>query len=106
MDVLYSSNPGRLQHERRLEHRPHVAFNPQLLQFDMTARRSGGASRCSMSSETWPIINQMLYPAMIVQSGQQVYGGNPAHQYLCYPGGRALPDSQHPNRDGLLRGAD
>jgi hypothetical protein len=40
----------------------------------------------------------MLYPAMIVQSGQQVYGGNPSDQYLCYPGVVPCSDSANPNR--------
>ena len=48
--------------------------------------------------QTWPIVNQMLYPAMIVQSGDQVYGGNPADQYLCYPGAVPCTDSTNPNR--------
>ena len=48
--------------------------------------------------QTWPIVNQMLYPAMIVQSGNQVYGGNPADQYLCYPGAVPCADSANPNR--------
>ena len=48
--------------------------------------------------KTWPIVNQMLYPAMIVQPGDQVYGGNPAHQYLWYPGAVPCTDSSNPNR--------
>jgi hypothetical protein len=47
---------------------------------------------------TWPIINQVLYPAMIVQSGEQVYGGTPTDQYLCYPGVVPCADSTSPNR--------
>ena len=48
--------------------------------------------------QTWPIVNQLLYPAMIVQPGNQVYGGNPADQYLCYPGVVPCTDSTNPNR--------
>ena len=43
----------------------------------MTADVPAGQSVLNVV-QTWPIINQMLYPAMIVQSGDQVYGGNPA----------------------------
>ena len=40
----------------------------------------------------------MLFPVMIVQPGDQVYGGNPAHQYLWYPGAVPCTDSANPNR--------
>ena len=60
-------------------------FDPKLLQFDLTTNVPAGQSVLDII-KTWPIINQMLYSAMIVQPGDQVYGGNPAHQYLGIPG--------------------
>ena len=97
MDVLYSSNPADYSTSSGSSTVRTSLFNPQLLQFDMSAGVPAGQSMLDVI-QTWPIINQMLYPAMIVQSGQQVYGGNPSDQYLCYPGVVPCSDSQYPNR--------
>ena len=70
-------------------------FDRKYLQFDLTTGVSAGGSVLD-AIKTWPIINQMLYPAMIVQPGDQVYGGNPAHEYLCYPGAVPCTDSAIP----------
>jgi hypothetical protein len=95
MDVLYSSQasdysngPSTVRTE---------LFDPKLLQFDLTTNVPAGQSVLNVV-QNWPIINQMLYSAMIVQSGDQVYGGNPAHQYLWYPGAIPCTDSTNPNR--------
>ena len=102
MDVLYSNSPTDYSSGSGTSSVRTSLFNPQLLQFDMTAGVPQGQSVLSVV-QTWPIINQMLYPAMIVQSGNQVYGGN----YRSVPllsGGRALHGQHRPEPDGLLRG--
>ena len=97
MDVLYGSNPGDYSSSGGSSTVRAALFDPQLLQFDMTAGVPTGQSMLDVV-QTWPIVNQMLYPAMIVQSGDQVYGGNAADQYLCYPGVVPCTDSTGPNR--------
>ncbi len=97
MDVLYSNNPSDYSTSSGSSTVRTALFNPQLLQFDMTANVPSGQSMLDVI-QTWPIINQMLYPAMIVQSGDQVYGGNAADQYLCYPGVVPCTDSTGANR--------
>ncbi len=96
-DVLYSNNPSDYSISGGSSTVRTSLFNPQLLQFDMTAGVQQGQSVLDVI-QTWPIINQMLYPAMIVQSGNQVYGGNLSDQYLCYPGAVPCADSTKPNR--------
>ena len=97
MDVLYSNNPSDYSSSGGSSTVRTSLFNPQLLQFDMTAGVPAGQSVLDVV-QTWPIVNQMLYPAMIVQSGEQVYGGNAADLYLCYPGVVPCTDSTNPNR--------
>jgi len=97
MDVLYSNNPSDYSISGGTSTVRTSLFNPQLLQFDMTAGVSAGQSVLDVV-KTWPIVNQMLFPAMIVQPGNQVYGGNPADQYLCYPGVVPCTDSGNSNR--------
>jgi hypothetical protein len=97
MDVLYSNNPSDYSVSGSTSTVRTSLFNPQLLQFDMTAGVQPGQSVLDVI-KTWPIINQVLSPAMIVQSGEQVYGGNPTDQYLCYPGVVPCADSTGPNR--------
>jgi hypothetical protein len=95
MDVLYSNNPGDYSNGPGTVRT--ALFDPQLLQFDLTAGIPAGHSVLDVVS-TWPIINQMLYSAMIVQPGDQVYNGNSAHEYLWYPGAVPCTDSANPNR--------
>ncbi len=97
MDILYSNNPSDYSISGGSSAVRTSLFNPQLLQFDMTAGVPAGQSMLDVV-QTWPIVNQLLYPAMIVQPGNQVYGGNPADQYLCYPGVVPCADSTNPNR--------
>ncbi len=98
MDVLYSGSPSDYSTSGGSSTVRTALFNPQLLQFDMTTGSAGYASVLDVV-QTWPIINQMLYPAMIVQSGEQVYGAtNATDQYLCYPGVVPCSDSSSPNR--------
>ncbi len=97
MDVLYSNNPSDYSTSGGSSTVRTSLFNPQLLQFDMTAGVPAGQSVLDVV-QTWPIINQMLYPAMIVQPGSQIYGGNATDQYLCYPGAVPCTDSANPNR--------
>ncbi|MGA2063572.1 MAG: TadE family protein [Thermoguttaceae bacterium] len=95
MDVLYSSNPSDYSNGPSTVRT--ALFDPQYLQFDLTAGVPAGQSVLNVV-QTWPIINQMLYPAMIVQPGHQVYGGNAEHEYLWYPGAVPCTDSANPNR--------
>ena len=97
MDVLYSNVPSDYSSSGGSSTVRTSLFNPQLLQFDMTTGVQPGQSVLNVI-QTWPIVNQMLYPAMIVQTGDQVYGGNPTDQYLCYPGVVPCTDSTSPNR--------
>jgi len=89
MDVLYS-NDGQFAGVRQ------SLFDPQLLQFDIATVPAGQSILDAI--KTWPIINQMLYPMMIVQPGDQVYGGDQTHEYLVYPGVVPCADSANPNR--------
>ena len=97
MDVLYSNNPSDYSSSGGSSTVRTSLFNPQLLQFDMTANVPAGQSVLDVV-RTWPIVNQLLYPAMIVQSGEQVYGGSASDLYLCYPGVVPCTDSTNPNR--------
>jgi hypothetical protein len=97
MDVLYSNNPADYSISGGTSTVRTSLFNPQLLQFDMTAGVSQGQSVLDVV-QTWPIINQMLYPSMIVQQGEQVAGGVGSDEYLCYPGVVPCSDSTSPNR--------
>ena len=97
MDVLYSNNPSDYSSSSGSSTVRTSLFNPQLLQFDMTKGVPAGQSVLDVI-RTWPIVTQMLYPAMIVQSGGQVYGGNSTDQYLCDPGVVPCSDSSNPNR--------
>ena len=97
MDVLYSNVPSDYSSSGGSSTVRTALFDPQLLQFDMTTGVPAGQSVLDVV-QTWPIINQMLYPAMIVQPGDQVYGGTPTDQYLCYPGAVPCTDSANPNR--------
>ena len=97
MDVLYSNDPSDYSSSGGSSTVRTSLFNPQLLQFDMTAGVPAGQSVLD-TIRTWPIVNQMLYPAMIVQPGHQVHGGNPGDEYLCYPGAVPCTDSTEPNR--------
>jgi hypothetical protein len=95
MDVLYSSDPttyGSVASVRQ------SLFDPQYLQFDMSTL-SPGQSILDVV-KTWPVVNQMLYPAMIVQpievtlpTGQVV-----THLYLWYPGAVPCTDSTSASR--------
>ena len=96
MDVLYSNVPGDYSSSGNNAVRT-ALFDPKFLLFDMTAGVPAGQSVLDVI-QTWPIVNQMLYPAMIVQPGDQVYGGNATDQYLCYPGVVPCTDSTNPNR--------
>ena len=95
MDALYSNNPSDYSNGPSTVRT--ALFDPQLLQFDMTTGVPAGQSVLDVI-KTWPIINQVLYPVMIVQPGDQVYGGDPSHQYLWYPGVVPCTDSGNPNR--------
>lgn len=100
MDVLYSNNPGDYANTATSGGTSSVRtalFNPALLQFDMTANVPAGQSVLSVV-QTWPIINQMLFPAMIAQQGDQVYGGAAGDTYLVYPGAVPCSDSSNANR--------
>ena len=97
MDVFYSNNPSDYSSTGDTSTVRTSLFNPQLLQFDMTAGTAGFSSVLDVVQK-WPIINQMLYPAMIAQPGNQVYGGNAGDQYLCYPGVVPCTDNTSPNR--------
>ena len=85
MDVLYSSDSQFSAVRKSL-------FDPQFLQFDLTNGVPAGKSVLDVV-QTWPIINQLLYTAMIVQGGDQVYGGDSTHQYLWFPGAVPCSDS-------------
>ena len=63
----------------------------------MTANVPQGQSVLTVV-QTWPIINQMLFPAMIAQQGDQVYGGTAGDVYLVYPGAVPCSDSTNANR--------
>jgi hypothetical protein len=97
MDVLYSNVPGDYSTSGGTSTVRTSLFNPQLLQFDMTTGVQQGQSVLDVV-KTWPIVNQMLFPAMIVQPGNQVNGGNPSDEYLCYSGAVPCADSTNPNR--------
>jgi hypothetical protein len=73
MYVLYSTDPS-LQNVRQR------VFNQSLLQVDLTAAVGSNGSVLDVV-KTWPIVNQMLFPLMIVV--QPVVGGD---QWLVYPG--------------------
>ncbi len=79
MDVLYSNDPQWSSVRLSL-------FNPLLLQYDLTQLTAGQSVLDVVG--TWPIINQMLFPAMIVA---------PDTQMLCYPGAVACTDNSNPN---------
>jgi Flp pilus assembly protein TadG len=83
MDALYSSDPSYAAVRQSL-------FDPSKLQFDMSTL-SAGQSVLDVV-KTWPIVNQMLYPAMIVQTTDA--GG----QFLWYPGAVPCTDSTSTSR--------
>ena len=78
MDVLYSSDPQYTSVRQSL-------FDPSKLQFDMSTLTPGQSILDVV--KTWPVVNQMLYPAMIVQTTDA--GG----QFLWYPGAVPCTDS-------------
>ena len=93
MDVLYS-NAGTAYSVSGSTSVRASLFDPNKLQFDLSDPNNVPSGQTILDVvQTWPIINQLLYPAMIVQSGDQVYNGDPTHQYLHFPG--AVPCSDN-----------
>jgi hypothetical protein len=105
MDVFWNSNPSSYSSNPNDTSVRTAFFDPNLLQFDMTANVPAGQSILDVV-KTWPVVNQMLYPAMIVQPVTMVLqpGGNlppgpaPVHIYLWYPGAVPCTDSTSPSR--------
>ena len=97
MDVLYSNNPG--DYSSGSSNVRAALFNPQLLEYDLTTLPAGQSILDQVN--TWPVVNQMLYPLMI---SDHPTGGNTS-TLVIVPWGCPLHRQQRSESDRLLCGA-
>jgi hypothetical protein len=93
MDVLYSSDPNTYSSVAGsgTSSVRTALFNPALLQFDLTTVPPGETVLDVV--RTWPVINQMLYPLMVLA------GSDAQATYLVYPGAVPCSDSRSASRN-------
>jgi hypothetical protein len=86
-DVLYSTDPAYAQVRSQV-------FDPQYLYVNLNSVPAG--QTLSDWVKTWPVVNQMLVPLMIVDDVDTGGNGTAGEQFLWYPG--AVPGTDSSGR--------